>query len=100
MYNDKWNEMIRASKFKDMKGFGLAAKGKIALQDHGDKVWYRNIKIKVLQNFSEFMVPELVERDMEFLLVPELAEGTRSFIMEPSPAVNTSLKCPPNPQGV
>lgn len=48
MYNDQWNEMIKASKFKDMKGFGLAAKGKIALQDHGDKVWYRNIKIKVL----------------------------------------------------
>jgi len=48
MYNDQWNEMIKASKFKDMKGFGLAPKGKIALQDHGDKVWYRNIKIKTL----------------------------------------------------
>jgi len=48
MYTDKWLEMIKASKFKDMKGFGLAAKGKIALQDHGDKVWYRNIKIKPL----------------------------------------------------
>jgi cytochrome c len=48
MYTDHWNEMIKASKFKDMKGFGQAPKGKIALQDHGDKVWYRNIKIKVL----------------------------------------------------
>jgi cytochrome c len=48
MYTDQWNEMIKASKFKDMKGFGQAVKGKIALQDHGDKVWYRNIKIKVL----------------------------------------------------
>ena len=46
MYNDKWNEMISKSKFKDMKGFGLAPKGKIALQDHGNQVWYRNIKIK------------------------------------------------------
>ncbi len=48
MYTDKWNEMIKASKFKDMKGFGQATKGKIALQDHGNKVWYRNIKIKAL----------------------------------------------------
>ncbi len=48
MYNDKWNEMISKSKFKDMKGFGLAPKGKISLQDHGNQVWFRNIKIKVL----------------------------------------------------
>jgi cytochrome c len=48
MYNDKWKEMIAKSKFKDMKGFGLAPKGKISLQDHGDRVWYRNIKIRNL----------------------------------------------------
>ena len=48
MYNDHWKEMISKSKFKDMKGFGLATKGKIALQDHGNTVWYRNIKIKTL----------------------------------------------------
>jgi cytochrome c len=48
MYNDHWKEMISKSKFKDMKGFGLAPKGKIALQDHGNTVWYKNIKIKTL----------------------------------------------------
>ncbi|HEX5112020.1 MAG TPA: family 16 glycoside hydrolase [Saprospiraceae bacterium] len=48
MYTDHWKEMISKSKFKDMKGFGLAPKGKIALQDHGNTVWYRNIKIKPL----------------------------------------------------
>ncbi|HZV70109.1 MAG TPA: family 16 glycoside hydrolase [Saprospiraceae bacterium] len=48
MYTDKWNDMISKSKFKDMKGFGLASKGKISLQDHGNQVWYRNIKIKSL----------------------------------------------------
>ncbi|MDQ3017665.1 MAG: DUF1080 domain-containing protein, partial [Bacteroidota bacterium] len=42
-------DLIAKSKFKDMVGFGLAPKGKISLQDHGDKVWYRNIKIKNLQ---------------------------------------------------
>ena len=49
MYTDQWKQMIAGSKFKDMPGFGLAPKGKIALQDHGDKVWYRNIKIKEIK---------------------------------------------------
>jgi len=48
MWNDTWWEMIAISKFKDMKEFGTFKKGKIALQDHGDDVWYRNIKIKKL----------------------------------------------------
>lgn len=48
MYTDDWLEMIANSKFRDMPSFGRAQKGKIALQDHGDKVWFRNIKIKAL----------------------------------------------------
>jgi hypothetical protein len=40
--------MISKSKFKDMPGFGTFKTGKIALQDHGDEVWFRNIKIKKL----------------------------------------------------
>jgi 3-keto-disaccharide hydrolase len=48
MWNDTWWKMIAISKFKDMKDFGTFKKGKIALQDHGNDVWYRNIKIKKL----------------------------------------------------
>lgn len=48
LWNDTWWKMIAISKFKDMKDFGTFKKGKIALQDHGDDVWYRNIKIKKL----------------------------------------------------
>mgnify|MGYP000600223894 CR=1 FL=1 len=44
----EWQKLIADSKFKDMPGFGKARKGKIALQDHGDVVWYKNIKIKKL----------------------------------------------------
>ena len=48
MWDDNWNKMIAASKFKDMPGFAKFKKGKIALQDHGDPVWFKNIKIKEL----------------------------------------------------
>ena len=48
MWNDTWWKMIAISKFKGMENFGTFKKGKIALQDHGDDVWFRNIKIKKL----------------------------------------------------
>ena len=48
MFTKEWETMISKSKFKDMKGFGTYKKGHIALQDHGDLVWFRNIKIKPL----------------------------------------------------
>lgn len=44
----EWEEVLNASKFKDWKGFAKYPKGKIALQDHGDVVAYRNIRIKEL----------------------------------------------------
>jgi hypothetical protein len=46
---EKLKQHIAASKFKDTKGFGEIAKGHILLQDHGDAVWYRNIKVRELK---------------------------------------------------
>jgi hypothetical protein len=46
MWNDYWKQMIAISKFKDMPGFGTFKKGKISLQDHGEDVWFKNIKIR------------------------------------------------------
>ncbi|MCS6968204.1 MAG: DUF1080 domain-containing protein [Cytophagales bacterium] len=44
----EWEELYRKSKFKDMPYYGKAGKGHIALQDHGDVVWFRNIRIRRL----------------------------------------------------
>lgn len=48
MWDAQWNSMVAGSKFKTMPGFAIYKSGKIALQDHGDDVWYRNIEIKKL----------------------------------------------------
>ncbi len=43
-----WKELIAGSKFKQWAGFGLEKKGHLALQEHGDDVWYRNIRVRDL----------------------------------------------------
>jgi hypothetical protein len=43
-----WKEMIAKSKFKEYAGFGIQPRGHIALQEHGDGVAYRNIKVRDL----------------------------------------------------
>ncbi len=43
-----WENMIDNSKFADFEQFGTATEGYIGLQDHGDDVWFRNIKIREL----------------------------------------------------
>jgi hypothetical protein len=48
MWDNNWNTMVANSKFKTMSGFAKFKKGRIALQDHGDPVWYRNIKLRRL----------------------------------------------------
>lgn len=44
--DDAWRAMVAKSKFKAMPDFAKVPRGRIALQDHGDRVWYRAIRIK------------------------------------------------------
>lgn len=49
LWDNDWKDLVAGSKFTAWKDFGTFKKGKIALQDHGDQVWYRNILIKELK---------------------------------------------------
>ena len=48
VHGEAWDAMKAQSKFKDWEAFGAARSGKIGVQDHGDVVAYRNIKIRTL----------------------------------------------------
>lgn len=48
VHGPEWDKMVENSKFKGWEGFGKYQTGHIGLQDHGNKVWFRNIKIKSL----------------------------------------------------
>ncbi|MGH7676120.1 MAG: 3-keto-disaccharide hydrolase, partial [Gemmatimonadales bacterium] len=43
-----WETRVKASKFAQWPGYGRSPMGHIALQDHGDRVAYRSIKIRSL----------------------------------------------------
>lgn len=48
LWDDNWKALVAGSKFASWKNWGTFKTGKIALQDHGDEVWYKNISIKEL----------------------------------------------------
>ena len=45
LWTDEWESRVAKSKFNVYPDFGIARKGHIGLQDHGQQVWYRNIRV-------------------------------------------------------
>ena len=47
-YSDEWVELRNSGKWADYPDYGIVDEGHISLQNHGTKLWFRNIKIKQL----------------------------------------------------
>lgn len=48
LWSEEWEELVKNGKWKNYPDYGKAKKGHLGLQDHGNKIYFRNIKIKVL----------------------------------------------------
>ena len=47
-WDEQWNKKKKEGKWKDFQDYGIAKTGKIALQDHGHKMYFKNIAITEL----------------------------------------------------
>ena len=48
LWSPEWEQLVRRSKFAALPAYGRPHRGHIALQDHGDPVWFRDIRIRPL----------------------------------------------------
>jgi hypothetical protein len=48
-WTDDWFKRVKEGKWKDYPSYGLAKTGHIALQHERNKLWFRNIKIRVIE---------------------------------------------------
>ena len=49
LHSPEWQQLVAESKFANWPGFAAKSSGHIGLQDHGDVVWFKNLKIKELK---------------------------------------------------
>jgi type 1 glutamine amidotransferase len=46
LHSGRWKGLVESSKFNSMPDFGMSPAGHIVLQDHGDDVWFRNLRVR------------------------------------------------------
>ncbi len=66
----KWDQQVAASKFAKLEGFGNAGEGYICLQDHGNEVAFRNIKVREIGDDGS--VPQPIDGELKM-------KGTLAF---------------------
>lgn len=49
-WTDEWNELKNSGKWKDAPDYGDSKIGRLVIQDHGSVFWFRNIKIRTIED--------------------------------------------------
>lgn len=78
-----WNQKVASSKFAKFKAFGKAGNGHICLQDHGDEVAFRNIKVRRIDKDGN--VPQPIDGKLDLkreLAFPKLQWDQREAVDE------------------
>ncbi len=65
--NNDWNERVRKSKFAKYPEFAKTVEGYLCLQDHGDQVSFRNIKIRELP--ADGSIPQPIDGKIDVKVV-------------------------------
>jgi len=47
-WSEDWYERKRSGKLEKFPEYGISSKGLVGIQDHGSRVWFRNIRIRKL----------------------------------------------------
>jgi len=63
-WSEEWFELVNSGKWDDFPEYGLARRGVFSLQDHGDRVWYRNMKVRELPRKPKAAVDLFNGRDL------------------------------------
>jgi hypothetical protein len=50
MGSSSFDSLIQKSKFRDIPGFADKKRGHIVLQDHAEEAWFKNLKIRRMDN--------------------------------------------------
>jgi glucose/arabinose dehydrogenase len=72
--SDDWNQRVAQSKFARFESFGKARKGHLCLQDHGNLVAFRNIKVRELD--ASGLPPEPIDGTLPVAVRPAFGEIT------------------------
>ncbi len=75
LWDDDWKARVADSKWRDYPNYGLAIRGHLGLQDHGDSIWFRNIKVRGLTDKG---VPLFNGKDLEGWVV----HGTEKWYVD------------------
>lgn len=95
--SDEWNTLVAASKFAGNESYGTAGPGHIVLQDHGDEVWFRNLRLRELPMPAASGTPLLTPQNLaewirygdasytwdESSVLGAVTGGAQSFLVSP-----------------